>query len=177
MVYEYPSKDLADVFGYKLEPIDEKNTCFYLINAFDEHPEPEKRHLTLSPKEQEETGLLTVILAVIYMKNGVIKHDDLFKFLKDLKIWDDDREMEPFGKVKNLIDDWVKKQQYLAMCKEDTNEDNPTVTYTWGQRATVEVKKSEILKFVSEIYGKSPEEFTEQYEAIQREEGEGIFEV
>ena len=39
----------------------------------------------------------------------------------------------------------------------------------------MEVKKSEILKFVAEIYEKEPSEFTEQYENIRNIEGEDVF--
>ena len=52
---------------------------------------------------------------------------------------------------------------------------NSLQIYSWGDRALVEVKKSEILKFVAEIYEKEPSEFTEQYENIRNIEGEDVF--
>ena len=58
---------------------------------------------------------------------------------------------------------------------ENSDPDQPHFIYSWGDRALVEVKKSEILKFVAEIYEKEPSEFTEQYENIRNIEGEDVF--
>ena len=60
---------------------------------------------------------------------------------------------------------------------ENSDPDHPNFIYSWGERATVEVKKSEVLKFVAEIYEKNPSEFTEQYDNIVNEEGEEVFAV
>ena len=57
----------------------------------------------------------------------------------------------------------------------DADPDQPMHIYSWGERALVEIKKSEILKFVAEIYEKNVTEFTDQYETICIEEGEDVF--
>ena len=89
------------------------------------------------------------------------------------------RDHEDFGNIKNLIDkEWCQKHHYIQMEKDENSDpDHPNFIYSWGERATVEVKKSEVLKFVAEIYEKNPSEFTEQYDNIVAEEGEEVFAV
>lgn len=170
--------DLKDVFGYDLKESQDKKG-FFLVNVYSEHSQPELRHLKVPEDEQANTALLTVVLSVIYMNNGSMKQDALFNFLKELKVHDEDkREASHFGNVKNLIEnDWGKKQHYIQVDKDpNADVDHPTNIYSWGERAHVEVNKSDILKFVAETYEKEVKEFTEQYESIRNEEGENAFE-
>ena len=87
------------------------------------------------------------------------------------------KDHEDFGNIKNLIDkEWCQKHHYIQMEKDENSDpDNPHFIYSWGERANVEVKKSEILKYIAEVYEKNPREFTEQYDNICNEEGEEVF--
>lgn len=169
--------DLKDVFGYVLKESQDKKG-YFLVNFYPEHSQPDLRHLKVPEDEQANTALLTVILSVIYMNNGSIKQEALFNFLKELKVYDEDRrEASHFGNVKNLIEtDWGKKQHYLQVDKDpNADPDHPQFIYSWGERAFAEVNKSDILKFVAETYDKDVKEFTEQYETILNDEGENAF--
>jgi len=178
-------KDLKEVFGYELKELEDpkdgkKKGNYILVNTIEESSVENLRHLKLTEKEEASLGLLTVVLSVIYMNNNLIKEEALFTFLENLGLCDKDptkRDHEDFGNIKNLIDkEWCQKHHYIQMEKdENSNPDQPQFIYSWGERANVEVKKSEILKFVAEIYEKNPSEFTEQYENIVNEEGEEVF--
>ncbi|XP_041092989.1 necdin-like 2 isoform X1 [Polyodon spathula] len=62
------SKTFEQVFGLKLVEIDVKHHCYILINKL-EHVEDDNLSLGGSPK----TGLLLVILGIIFMRGGVVK--------------------------------------------------------------------------------------------------------
>jgi len=178
-------KDLKEVFGYELKELEDardgkKKGNYILVNTIEESPAENLRHLKLTEKEEATLGLLTVVLSVIYMNNNCIKEEALFNFLESLHLCDKDptkRDNEDFGNIKNLIDkEWCQKHHYIQMEKDENSDpDQPHFIYSWGERAHVEVKKSEILKFVAEIYEKLPSEFTEQFENIVNEEGEEVF--
>ena len=58
-----------------------------------------------------------------------------------------------FGDVKReLIDkEWVKRR-YIELTKvQDCDPDNPQFEYRWGERATIEFDKKDILKFVAKV--------------------------
>jgi len=178
-------KDLKDVFGYQMKELDDKKG-FILVNLFEDSCHQEMRHIIYDDKDKTHIGLLIVVLSVIYMNNGVVKEETLFGFLKKLNLFDDNdpkKEFEPFGNVKNLIDkEWCNKQHYIQLEKDELaasssgDPDQNQYKYRWGERAFAEVKKSDVLKFVASVYEKKPNEFTEEYENIINEEGEGIFE-
>jgi len=179
--------DLKEVFGYELKELDDvkdkkkKGTILILVNTIEDSSVEDLRHLKLSEKEEAHLGLLTVVLSVIYMNNNSIKEDALFGFLESLGLCDGKdptkKDHEDFGNIKNLIDkEWCQKHHYIQMEKDENSDpDNPHFIYSWGERANVEVKKSEILKYIAEVYEKNPREFTEQYDNICNEEGEEVF--
>jgi hypothetical protein len=188
-IFQQAIRDLKDVFGYELKELDTKDKgkkgCYILVNTIEESSIEGQRHMKLSEKEEAQLGLLTVILSVIYMNNNLMKEDALFSFLESLDLCEKDatrrdgstNDHKDFGNIKTLIDkEWCQKHHYIHMEKDENSDpDQPHFIYSWGDRALVEVKKSEILKFVAEIYEKEPSEFTEQYENIRNIEGEDVF--
>jgi len=178
--------DLKEVFGYDLKELEDpkdkkKKGHLILVNTIEESSDENLRHLKISDKEEAHLGLLTTVLSVIYMNNNAIKEDALFGFLENLGLCDGKdptkNDHEDFGNIKNLIEkEWCQKHHYIHMEKDENSDpDQPHFIYSWGERANVEVKKSEILKYVAEVYDKNPREFTEQYDNICNEEGEEVF--
>jgi len=178
--------DLKHIFGYELTWIStDKSSGGYVVINSDElsnSSKPKSRHLVSSDEEDKYVGLLSTVLALIYMNKKSIKQDELFNFLQKLKVWDEgsskrEKEEGPFGNVKNLIEkEWCQKQHYIKMEKDETADpENPRFIYLWGERAKKEVKEWELLKFVAEIYDKKVSDFTEEYEAIIDKFGEEIF--
>lgn len=49
---------------------------------------------------------------------------------------------------------------------KSADAENPMSEYRWGSRAHAEVKKSEILKWVSKVYKCKPESFRDQFEEV-----------
>ena len=58
-------------------------TCQNFRHRIKEEPqETDKQHLTWSDKENAHLGLLYNVLGLIFMSNGVVREDVLFKFLR-----------------------------------------------------------------------------------------------
>ena len=71
------------VFGIEMVENDDKKGVYYLVNRIKEEPqETDKQHLTWSDKENAHLGLLYNVLGLIFMSNGVVREDVLFKFLR-----------------------------------------------------------------------------------------------
>ena len=61
----------------------------------------------------------------------------------------------------------VNKQHYLKRDKLETNDPEVEVwEYSWGERAKLEVKESDVLKMVCELYDCEPRMFKEQYDKV-----------
>ena len=164
-----------------MQESEEKGKGFYLVNKLEDSSEPDDRHLSYTPEDQAHLGLLFLVLSVIYMNNGQAKQDALFLFLEKLGLYDrenDKKEVPLFGNVKTLIEkEWGQKQHYIKVDKDDSAEpDTPANLYSWGERAELELKKSDVLKYVAKIYDKKVRDFSEQFNKIRAVEGEDVFE-
>lgn len=85
---------------------------------------------------------------------------------------------DAFGDVKALIEkDWCAKYHYIDVSRVEGggDADNPQHEYRWGERAKIEFRKSDVLKFVAKHYERPVTDFKDQYEAIINEEGEDAF--
>lgn len=189
--FRHAALKLHRVFGILVKEVAELKG-YVLVNQLED--EAQAQHLSWHHKDKVQMGLLYTILAVIYMSNGrVVNQEVLFGFLQKLGVYeqdvgkkdrmtnnatDDDDMFDMFGDVKALIEkEWVAKQHYLHMKKVDTNDpENPSYEYRWGERAELELKGSDVMKFVSKIYQVHPKYFTQQFEMVREEEGVEVFE-
>ena len=164
-----------------------------LYNLIRDDPNEEDRHIEWSEEEYAHQGLLLVVLSVIYMNQGALKEDCLYEFLKNSDLYDPEdlsqgfhiRERDPeqlarfkLDTAKQLIENiWSKKHHYINISRDPASDpDNPKSLYEWGPRAKIELKKSDILKFVADVYNKNVEEFTEEYKEItEGPEGKDCF--
>ena len=101
-VWNRTLNNLLEVFGLKLQepPEAPENQAhvqkrpmnvYYLINALPEPVEARNLiHLKWKSGENSHLGLLYTILALIFMSNDVVKEDVLFRFLKNLGVYEDE---------------------------------------------------------------------------------------
>jgi len=189
---------LLKTFGIRAVESETKKGCYFLINELIENQEDEEtQHISWSDKENGHLALTFVILGLIFMNNGKITEDNLFKFLKHLGVHEEDKGKKGRGaadtcgdpvdpEVLDLFDGDVRKfvndvlasrQHYLKRDRVDTGD--PEVEqyeYTWGERARLEVKESDVLKMVCELYECEPRMFKEQYDKVVNAEGEEVLE-
>ncbi|XP_020511223.1 necdin-like 2 [Labrus bergylta] len=145
------------VFGLKLVEIDTKNHLYILVNKL----EAAERAPPIETPANPKTGLLFVILSVIFMKGGVVKENLIWNTLKKLRVDPGDRH-EEFGDVKKVVTDEFVRQRYLEYVRIPHTEPVEH-EFRWGQRAEIEVSKAKILEFVSELHEQDPQSWSQQY--------------
>jgi len=185
---------LLKTFGIKVQESESKKGCYFLINQLQDQGDENMEHLTWSEKENAQMGLTFTILGLIFMSNGKVSDETLFKFLKLLGVYEEDRTKKTGGRgvdqggdpvdpeVAELFDGDTKKfvndilvgrQHYLK--RDRVQGPDPEVEayeYSWGERAEFEVKKSDVLKMVCELYECEPRMFKEQYDKVKEAEGD-----
>jgi len=184
---------LLKVFGIKVVESNTKAGQYYMVNILREDGSDESvQHITWGEKESAQMGLTFTILALIFMNNGKVSDENLFKFLKELGVCEEERG-KPGGRgrddrvaipddVKDLFDGDIKKfvnetlvgrQHYLHRTRiQGPDPEVEMYEYTWGERSTLEVKKSDVLKMVVELYNCEPRMFKEQFDKVKELEGE-----
>ena len=73
------------------------------------------------------------------------------------------------GDAKKFVNDiLVGRQHYLQRVRvQGPDPEVEAYEYSWGERANLEVKKSDILKMVVELYDCEPRMFKEQFDKVQ----------
>ncbi|XP_033746746.1 non-structural maintenance of chromosomes element 3 homolog isoform X2 [Pecten maximus] len=173
---------LLEVFGIELVQLEDRlKGTYILVNRVDtdtEDLENQDRQTgqEFTPVEWPEeddakTGLLMVILSLIFMNGQVMLDSYMWHTLKKLGI-DTDFNHEVFGDAKKLITQEFYRQGYVEYTRQQ-NSDPPVFEFRWGQRAKQEISRKNCLDFVSQLYGREPEKWTSQYQAVL-DEGEVV---
>ncbi|XP_007521473.1 non-structural maintenance of chromosomes element 3 homolog [Erinaceus europaeus] len=157
---------LQYVFGYKLVELEPKSHSFILIN-------------TLEPVEEDAevrgdqgtptTGLLMIVLGLIFMKGNTIKETEVWDFLRRLGVYPTKKHLI-FGDPKKLITEEFVRQRYLEY-RRIPHTDPVDYELQWGPRTNLETSKMKVLKFVAKVHNQDPKDWPAQYcEALAEEE-------
>jgi len=189
---------LARIFGINVIEPEERKGSFYLVNALTENAEDEgSHHISWSDQENAQLGLTFVLLGVIFMSGGKTSEENLFKFLRHLGLYEEagknkrqrpdtdtssdsaveDQVIELYdGDVKKFVNDvLVSRQHYLKRDRVETGDPElEQYEYTWGERARLEVKESDVFRMVCELHECEPRMFKEQYDKVVAAEGEEV---
>lgn len=163
------------VYGYKVVELEKKNQ-FIMINTLMMNNQDDD-DLLLAPTSNSEVaniGLVTAILAGIFMSGQVMQEGPMREYLKKLGIDIDSREEHPtFGNVTRYIHQDLVRQQYLQITLNKDVEP-PSNEYRWGERAHKELSKKDILELVCKVYGNQtrPEDWVAQWKIVKKEEKE-----
>jgi len=195
-IIEAAKAHLLSTFGIRAVESETRKGQFFLINQLAENREEDSlQHISWSEKENGQMGLTFTLLGLIFMSNGKVSDDTLFKFMKQMGVYQEEAgkkggraghdQAEPIepeiselfeGDTKKFVNEvLVSKQQYLR--RERVQGPDPeveTYEYSWGERAELEVKKSDILRMVCELYECEPRMFKEQFDKVKEAEGEHI---
>ncbi|XP_061076570.1 non-structural maintenance of chromosomes element 3 homolog [Conger conger] len=154
------TQTFEQVFGLKLVEIDTKNHMYILINKLEPVPADENSMDPGNPGNPR-TGLLFVILSIIFMKGGVVKESVVWNTLKKLRV-EPGGKHEVFGDVKRLITEEFVRQKNLEYVRIP-HTDPPEHEFHWGMRAEKEVSKMKMLQFVSQLHDQEPQTWSQQY--------------
>lgn len=190
-IIEKAKVHLATIFGIRVEELEAKKGHYILVNQLALEENTETDHIYWSDNEAAQMGLTFSILGLIFMNGEKVSDEILFKFLKSLGVSEDNVrkergreksvEVDPEvtalfgGDIKKFVNEvLVAKQHYLARARVPHHDvDKEIYEYSWGDRAEKEVKRSNVLKMVCELYDNcSPKMFKEQLEKVIALEGE-----
>ncbi|XP_045599352.2 non-structural maintenance of chromosomes element 3 homolog isoform X1 [Procambarus clarkii] len=161
---------LEKVFAYKVVELESKKNNYILINNIGTaHSDNEN---TCKGSDAAKIGLLTCILAGIFMTGELMPEGSMKEYLKKLDIDLDSKEVHPaFGNISKLINQDFVRQKYLEIT-QDTTADPPTREYRWGERAHHELSKKDVLELVCKVYGNNmrPQTWTTQWRVAQGQE-------
>ncbi|CAL8326256.1 unnamed protein product [Merluccius merluccius] len=156
-ILERAAQTFEQVFGFEVVEMDTKNPVYILINKL----EPAEGAPTRISSSNPKTGLLFVILSVVYMKGGVVREALVWNTLKKMQV-DPGEKHQEFGDVKKLVTEEFVRQRYLEYTKIPHTEPIEN-EFRWGQRAEVEVSKLKILEFLGQLHDQDPQRWIRQY--------------
>ncbi|KAG7162686.1 Non-structural maintenance of chromosomes element 3-like, partial [Homarus americanus] len=157
------------VYAYKVVELEKSN--YILINNIGTNHSDHDNTSKIS--DTAKTGLLTAILAGIFMTGELMQEKHFIQYLKKLDVDILSKNPHPeLGNVAKLIHQEFTKQKYLEITS-DTTTDPPTREYRWGERAHLELSKRDILELVCKVYGNHmrPERWMSQWKIVQKEKG------
>ncbi|XP_046548576.1 non-structural maintenance of chromosomes element 3 homolog [Haliotis rubra] len=159
---------LGRVFGVDVVELQDKyKGSFILLNRLEN--DTDNPHLLWPEEDNTKTGLLMVILSLIYMNGNVMQDSELWHSLKKLGV-EPDLPHPTFGDAKKLITQEFVRQGYIEYIRQQ-NVDPPSFEFKWGQRAQLETSKKHCLTFVSQIYDMDAERWTSQFQDMVETEG------
>ncbi|XP_040859215.1 melanoma-associated antigen B1-like [Ochotona curzoniae] len=119
--------------------------------------------------EQSKTGLVMLLLTVIFIKGNRASEEEMWRFLNSLGIYAGMRNLI-FGEPRNLITRELVHEQYLKY-SQVPNTDPPTYEFLWGPRAYAETTKMKVLEFLAKLNDTVPRCFPHLYaEAVKDEQ-------
>ncbi|XP_053437933.1 non-structural maintenance of chromosomes element 3 homolog [Nycticebus coucang] len=160
------SERLHYVFGYKLVELESKSNTYILVNTLEPvEADAEVRGDQGTPT----TGLLMIVLGLIFMKGNTIKETEVWDFLRRLGVYPTKKHLI-FGDPKKLITEDFVKQRYLEY-RRIPHTDPVDYEFQWGPRTHLETSKMKVLKFVAKVHNQDPKDWPAQYcEALADEE-------
>ncbi|KAM3582946.1 hypothetical protein VKS41_004702 [Umbelopsis sp. WA50703] len=118
-------------------------------------------------EEHESTGLLYIILALLFVNEQTMDDETLTAHLDRLRV---PNESESFGDRSKILDGFVR-QGYLARQKltlESNQSDRAVFQYSWGLRSKAEVPEENMVGFISSVYNVQGNELDKLQDSIYK---------
>ncbi|XP_059048738.1 non-structural maintenance of chromosomes element 3 homolog [Achroia grisella] len=152
------NKILKKVYGYKLIQVESKSGIQYIV-VLNEESDLEPSCVS-NPHHRR---MLIAALTHIYMTGGPVKEDEMWKFLSEAGLMEEDDHT-----ARKVLTNTLTRQLYLQFSKVGEGELARNV-FEWGQRAMEEVPKMFLLNKMAEAFGKDPNHWHEQYKEATEE--------
>ncbi|XP_057581209.1 non-structural maintenance of chromosomes element 3 homolog [Hippopotamus amphibius kiboko] len=157
---------LEYVFGYRLVELEPRSNTYILVNTLE--PVEEDAEVR-GDQDTPTTGLLMIVLGLIFMKGNSIKETEVWDFLRRLGVYPTKKHLI-FGDPKKLITEDFVRQRYLEY-RRIPHTDPVDYELQWGPRTNLETSKMKVLKFVAKVHNQDPKDWPAQYcEALAEEE-------
>ncbi|XP_005892685.2 melanoma-associated antigen B16 [Bos mutus] len=164
-ILQRASECIRILFGLDLKEVDPTNHCYVLLIQLGLTYDGMMHGEAGVPK----TGILILILAVIFMKGNCATEEEVLEVLNVTRMCSG-RKYFFFGELKQLLSDFVR-EGYLEF-QHVVNADRWQSEFLWGPRAYAETTKMKILEFLAKVNGTDPSSFPSQYEEALEDEKE-----
>uniref|UniRef100_A0A4X1VC72 MAGE domain-containing protein n=1 Tax=Sus scrofa TaxID=9823 RepID=A0A4X1VC72_PIG len=159
------SEHMEIIFGLDLKEVDPANHRYDLLIKLGLTYDGMLHGEVGMPK----TGILLLILGVIFMKGNCATEDEVWEVLSVIGVYSGRKHLI-LGEPRKLITEDFVKEKYLEY-RQVANTDPAQFEFLWGPRAHAETTKMKVLEFLAKVHGIDPSSFPSQYEeALQDEE-------
>ncbi|XP_069895134.1 melanoma-associated antigen 10-like [Dipodomys merriami] len=165
VIFSSARKCLELVFGIDMKEVGPYNESYILVTSLGLTYDGLQTDVQGVPK----TGLLIMILAIIFMNGNRIPEEVFWEYMAMLGM--NDGEHFICGNPRSLITGEFVQEQYLEY-RHIPNTVPARYEFLWGPRAHAETSKMKVLLFYSKISGSDPTSYPILYEEASREEEE-----
>ncbi|XP_008820025.1 putative MAGE domain-containing protein MAGEA13P [Nannospalax galili] len=165
LIFKSACECMEAVFGIGMKEADDVKRSYVPFKILDLSYDGRLSNEQGLPK----TGLLVLILAVIFMEGNRAPEKKIWEVLSIIGVYPDKHDFI-CGNPRKLVTEDLVMEQYLEY-KPIPGSDPPCYEFLWGPRAYAETTKMKVLQFFSKVSGSSPTAFTALYrEALKEEE-------
>uniref|UniRef100_G1Q5R2 MAGE domain-containing protein n=1 Tax=Myotis lucifugus TaxID=59463 RepID=G1Q5R2_MYOLU len=162
------SERMEIIFGLDVKEVDPTNHCYTIFIDLGLTYDGIQHGEVGVPK----TGILILILALIFMKGNRATEEDIWDVLKVTGVYSG-RKYHIFGEPRKLITKYFVKEEYLKY-QQVPNSDPAQFEFLWGPRAHAETTKMQVLEFMAKVHGIDPSCFPSQYEDALQDEKDRV---
>ncbi|XP_040859116.1 melanoma-associated antigen B10-like [Ochotona curzoniae] len=165
-IFQKASDFMGLVFGIFVKEIDPIRHHYALVSQLSQIGEPEVN----SDDIMLHSGLLMIILCVIFLKGNEAPEEDIWEVLNVIGIFAGKSHFI-LGEPKQLITQDLVQEMYLEY-KQVPNSDPPRYGFLWGLRAHTEISKTRAFEVFSKIHNTVPTAFPAWCESALGDEEE-----
>ncbi|KAG2232214.1 hypothetical protein INT48_003904 [Thamnidium elegans] len=107
-----------------------------------------KEIITQSADEYKQTGILYIILGLIFLNSQSMTSPDLYEHLNRLKVT---KTKSEFGDREELLNSFQRNHYLKKSKRPDTSGDEIEYDFTWGPRAKLEIPPQNMVNFLLEV--------------------------
>ncbi|XP_054437187.1 melanoma-associated antigen B18-like [Pteronotus mesoamericanus] len=159
------SEHLELAFGVDLKEVDPIRHHYALVSKLEFTCDE-----TMSEENMPKTGLLMIVLGVIFMNGNCAPEEAIWEVLNLMGVYAHKVHLI-YGEPRKVITKDLVQLNYLE-CRQIPNSDPPRYEFLWGPRAHAETSKMKVLEFLAKIYDTVPTAFPLWYEEALRDEEE-----
>lgn len=164
LIFSEAFECLKLVFGIDMVDVDPSVHSYILVTALGITYDGMLTDVQGMPK----TGLLIVVLGVIFIQGNYVSEEIIWEILKNLGL-PGGRNPYIHKDPRKLISEEFVQEGYLEY-RQVPNSDPPTYGFLWGPRAFAETTKMKVLEFFASIAKTHPRAYPERYaEALEDE--------
>ncbi|KAL2768880.1 melanoma-associated antigen B6, partial [Daubentonia madagascariensis] len=165
-IFRRASERMELVFGLELKEVNPGGQSYTLVSKLGLSSEGSLSGNKGLPK----SGLLMMLLGVIFMKGNRATEEEIWEFLNVLGVHAGRRHLI-FGEPRKLITKDFVQDKYLEY-RQVPNSDPARYEFLWGPRAHAETSKMKVLEVLAKINDTVPCSFPNLYEEALRDEQE-----